>query len=159
LWNNPDSSTARRFIYGLNGDVNEPIPFGHEVVPGVDNPVYRGQKGVDAYNQILEDSNIDIRVDYFPIEEDGGDGTAKSHPEEGDADNTDRIVDGVTLPGLKNELMTGWIDRSQNPMSILTLGMLDDLGWPVDYSKAEPFSLTNNPHFKNTAIRLNCHCH
>ena len=97
LWNNPDSSTARRFIYGLNGDVNEPIPFAHDVVP-VDNPVYRGQHGVDAYNQILENSNIDIRVDYFPIEEDGGESTAKSHPEEGRQSDVSRVVAGVTLP-------------------------------------------------------------
>jgi len=56
--------------------------------------------------------------------------------------------------------MTGYIDSSTNPMSVLTLGMLDDLGWPVDYDKAEAFILQQDTDgdFKKNAIKLNCKC-
>ena len=42
-----------------------------------------------------------------------------------------------------HELMTGYIDRNRNPLSATTIGSLEDLGYTVDPSKADPFDLAN----------------
>jgi hypothetical protein len=42
--------------------------------------------------------------------------------------------------------MTGWIDLGVIPLSATTVGSLQDLGYTVDVSKADPFDLS-------TAIR------
>lgn len=41
------------------------------------------------------------------------------------------------------EIMTGWINHhTRNPLSRVTVGALEDLGYVVDYSAADPFSAT-----------------
>jgi hypothetical protein len=58
----------------------------------------------------------------------GGDGTVNSHWRES--------VFG-------NELMTGFINAGKNPLSIMTIRSLEDLGYVVDTTAADPF--TPNP--------------
>ena len=61
-----------------------------------------------------------------PIEQDGGDGTAFAH------------WDDATFG---NELMTGTLDfTSTNPLSVITVGAFDDMGYDVDYSAAQPYT-------------------
>lgn len=62
-----------------------------------------------------------------PVENTGGGGTANSHWRE-------------TV--LVNELMTGYLNSGSNPLSVLTVGALADMGYVVDSSAADPFSLT-----------------
>jgi hypothetical protein len=63
-----------------------------------------------------------------PIELDGGSGTRGGHWDE---------------KCFKNELMTGYLStKYANPISKLTIAALDDLGYEVDYSKAQPYSPT-----------------
>jgi hypothetical protein len=40
-----------------------------------------------------------------------------------------------------NELMTGYIEDSYNPLSILTIAALRDLGYSVDATKADSYIL------------------
>ena len=61
-----------------------------------------------------------------PVENRGGDGTADSH-----------WRDTV----FQNELMTGFVGAAPNPMSRLTVASLQDLGYKVDVTKAERYSL------------------
>jgi len=61
-----------------------------------------------------------------PVANTGGTGTRDSHWRE--------IV-------FKNELMTGILNPGVNPLSATTIGSLQDLGYSVDVSQAEPFSL------------------
>jgi len=61
-----------------------------------------------------------------PVENTGGYGTADSHWRES--------VFG-------NELMTGWIGYPPNPLSGVTIASLADLGYQVDMTKADAFSL------------------
>ena len=75
------------------------------------------------------------------MEDDGGGGTALGHPEEGDPDT--RVYASNALPGLENELMTGFVDDAHMPISSVTLGFLEDLGWNVNYQLAEPVTLQN----------------
>ena len=61
-----------------------------------------------------------------PVENRGGDGTRDSHWRE-------------TV--FQQELMTGWVGDKPNPMSRLTVASLSDIGYKVDISKADRYSL------------------
>ena len=61
-----------------------------------------------------------------PVENTGGPGTAGGHWRE-------------TV--FRNELMSGFIAAPGNPMSAVTVGSLQDLGYTVDPDAAEPFTL------------------
>ena len=93
-----------------------------------------GSAAVARYNQLTGNN-----FTYLPVEDDGGSGTALAHPEEGDGDM--RTINTVFSPGLEAELMTGWVDDEHMPMSAITLGFLDDLGWSVNYPLAESVTL------------------
>ncbi|MFN7531278.1 MAG: leishmanolysin-related zinc metalloendopeptidase, partial [Gemmatimonas sp.] len=60
-----------------------------------------------------------------PVENSGGIGTRDSHWRESI---------------LRNELMTGFLNRSSNPLSALSVGSLQDLGYTVNLAAAEGFS-------------------
>lgn len=60
-----------------------------------------------------------------PIETDGGASTAFLH------------WDDVCL---QNELMTGFLSAGDNPISSITIGGLQDLGYEVSYATADPFT-------------------
>jgi Leishmanolysin len=59
-----------------------------------------------------------------PVERDYGAGTACGHWDE---------------ECMGNELMTGFLGPSASPLSRITVGTLQDLGYQVDYSKADAF--------------------
>lgn len=61
-----------------------------------------------------------------PLENEGGAGTAEGHWREGTFDN---------------ELMTGFIDPGENPLSRLTIAALQDLGYQVNASVADGYAL------------------
>ena len=63
---------------------------------------------------------------FVPLETNGGPGTALGHWSE-DVFN--------------NELMTGFINRQSNPLSKLTIGSLQDIGYSVNYNVADAYSL------------------
>jgi hypothetical protein len=42
----------------------------------------------------------------------------------------------------KHELMTGWINSGVNPISATTIGSLQDIGYVVDVTAANPFDLS-----------------
>lgn len=65
-----------------------------------------------------------------PVENTGGPGTQDGHWRE-------------TV--MTNELMTGYIAPGSNPLSSITIGSLDDLGYSVDYTTANPFTITPLP--------------
>lgn len=63
-------------------------------------------------------------IGNVPVENSGGPGTADSHWRE------------VSLQG---ELMTGYIDHNDNPLSAITVGACADLGYVVDLGAADPY--------------------
>lgn len=65
-----------------------------------------------------------------PIENDGGAGTAGGHWEE-------------SIMG--TELMSGWVGDGTSPLSVVTIGALEDMGYTVDYRAADPYSLDTCP--------------
>lgn len=83
---------------------------------------YTGSYGLLAYRSINPQAS-----NYVPIEELGGSGTAGSHWSES-AFNT--------------ELMTGYAENAPPmPLSIVTIGALQDLGYTVNYAAADAFVL------------------
>jgi Leishmanolysin len=59
-----------------------------------------------------------------PVEKDFGEGTACGHWDE---------------DCMGDELMTGFIGRSPTPLSRITVATLQDMGYQVNYDKADPF--------------------
>lgn len=62
-----------------------------------------------------------------PVENIGGSGTANAHWREN---------------VLRNELMTGFVNQGSNPLSVVTIGSLADIGYTVSNGSADPFFLT-----------------
>ena len=103
-----------------------------------DKPVYIGAHGLSAFKEVLLDSGWDPMVvnalNCFAIEDNGDGGTAGAHLEE------DSNRSG--LVGFGDEVTTGFIDDTVvNPLSKITIGMMQDLGWDVDYSHAENYTI------------------
>lgn len=87
-----------------------------------DKYCYIGEKAVKVY------SNLTGRKQSFiPLQTTGGSGTAGAHWSE---------------EIFFNELMTGYYNSNiENPLSKLTLAAFEDLGYEVDYSQADTYSL------------------
>lgn len=104
---------------------------------------YTGFYGLREYRNYMENSDLTA----IPIEDDGGSGTAGGHIEEGDAtfsggqSYNNRIIDGLLHGGLEDELMTGWSEDAPDvmPLSRITIGILNDMGYGVDYTKADTY--------------------
>lgn len=92
---------------------------------GAADPYFQGagaRAGFTAVNTVLYSGNP------VPVENSGGSGTRDSHWRE-------------TTFG--RELMTGFYNSGViNPLSRVTIGSLEDLGYQVNYNAAEPFSIT-----------------
>jgi hypothetical protein len=41
---------------------------------------------------------------------------------------------------MRSELMTGYLDPTKNPLSRITIAALEDIGYLVDYTTADPYS-------------------
>ncbi len=85
------------------------------------NPTFSGKLTKAEYGKMLGQKPTAV-----PVENIGGPGTRNSHWRE-------------SIFG--NELMSGFIATPNNPLSILTVASLEDLGYAVDRTKAEPYQL------------------
>jgi hypothetical protein len=90
---------------------------------GTNNPTYVGANAVREYGIIAN-----ISATSVPVENTGGEGTAGGHWRES--------VFG-------NELMTGYLNAGVNPLSKITVGSLEDLGYSVNYAAADPYVLNS----------------
>lgn len=91
---------------------------------GGTNPTFSGKQASREYRTLRGGGSLK-RV---PVENTGGGGTRDAHWRE-------------TI--FRNELMTGFVGNSGNPLSRLTVGSLQDMGYVVDLDAAEPYSLPN----------------
>ena len=88
---------------------------------GTNNPRFTGASAKRAYGRLRGTGPTAV-----PVENTGGAGTRDGHWRES---------------VFKNELMSGFIAESGNPLSRLTVASLKDLGYRVKLSAAEPYSL------------------
>lgn len=93
---------------------------------GTSDPTFTGATAVGAWQAIGGSGAV-------PVEQLGGGGTADSHWRES-------VFNG--------ELMTGWIDHNNNPMSAVTIAAFADLGYGVDLGAADPYG---TPTFRSGA--------
>jgi len=91
---------------------------------GTMNPRFTGPRARKAYG-ILKGSGLSTDV---PVENRGGIGTRDSHWRE-----------AIFL----NELMSGFVAEAGNPISSVTVGSLEDIGYTVAPDAAEHFELAN----------------
>ena len=86
---------------------------------GSADPRFNGAQATAEYNRIfgLNESSV-------PVANTGGPGTQDSHWRESVFDN---------------ELLTGFIDSGENPISGITIGSLADIGYSVDFNAADPY--------------------
>ena len=107
---------------------------------------YIGPAALREYRKICRND----KIPFLPIENDGGGGTAGYHMEEGlepnvSLDSRVGYADGHnhSLPGLDKELMTGWaeVDAEVEPLSTLSVAMLEDIGYDVSYAYADGYEM------------------
>lgn len=84
------------------------------------DPVYTGYNAMVEYAQLLSTD----RLDPIPVANTGGVGTRGAHWRES---------------AFVNELMSGFLNAGNNPMSRMTIASLADLGYMVDYSRADEY--------------------
>jgi hypothetical protein len=90
---------------------------------GGPDPHFTGAQAISAFNAAGGAGYTGAKV---PVEDEGGPGTADSHWRE-------TVFD--------NELMTGFVNLGNNPLSAVTVAALQDQGYAVDLSGADPFTL------------------
>ncbi|MGH9628075.1 MAG: leishmanolysin-related zinc metalloendopeptidase [Bryobacteraceae bacterium] len=88
---------------------------------GSNNPTFRGVHAKREYGVLKDRRPLSV-----PVENTGGSGTRDGHWRE-------------TV--FRNELMSGFIAASGNPLSKMTVASLQDLGYTVDLSAGEPYEL------------------
>jgi len=91
---------------------------------GTINPTFTGNTARQEYGHLRGTGPTPV-----PVENTGGPGTRDSHWRE--------AVFG-------NELMTGFVGLAGNPLSRMTVGSLQDLGYTVDLTAAEPYTLPSH---------------
>lgn len=96
---------------------------------GTSDPRFVGTSGVNAYHDMGGGESA------VPVEGTGGAGTADSHWREST---------------FGNELMTGYISGTVNPLTALTIGSLQDLGYAVDFGTAD--TLTAPPSLRRAPV-------
>ena len=106
---------------------------------------YTGKNALEYYKLYFNNNNY-IGI---PIENDGGQGTSNGHPEEGDlfindvhVSQDNRYINNLKYPPLKEELMTGWMDIPA-PLSKITIGFLEDIGFGVNYQDSDVYNPLN----------------
>lgn len=83
---------------------------------------YTGENALQEYRRLSGDSS----ATYVPLETGGGTGTAYDHWSEDVFDV---------------EMMTGYGNGDDMPISRVTIGALEDLGYTVSYAQADPYHL------------------
>ena len=90
---------------------------------GTSNPTFTGKGAMKEFGKMKGKPPT-----LVPVENTGGAGTRDSHFRES---------------VFRNELMTGFVGTAGNPLSRMTAASLGDMGYVVDLSAAEPFTLPN----------------
>ena len=90
---------------------------------GGPDPYFVGVGAISEFNSIGGDAYPGNPV---PVENTGGAGTRDGHWRESVFDN---------------ELMTGWINVGSNPLSVVTVASMYDLGYEVDLTAADSYTL------------------
>jgi hypothetical protein len=107
---------------------------------------YTGINGIYQYNNLLDINNYKVKLSHIKIEDSGGPGTVSAHIEEGAIPINGTWVpqirydeNGIIYPSFYEEIMSGWLDAT-NFFTIQTCGVLQDLGFTVNYNSSDVYS-------------------
>lgn len=89
---------------------------------GSENPQFTGKNAINEFKTLANNTELDT----VPLANTGGGGTRDGHWRE-------LVFD--------NELMTGFIDNEDNPISRMSIGAFEDMGYQVDYKAADTYEL------------------
>ena len=95
------------------------------------NPLFVGPRARSAWSELGGNGGV-------PVENSGGSGTRDAHWRES---------------VFAAELMTGYIAAGQNPLSLISVGSLGDLGYHVDPAAADPYEVFGAPDVPLAASR------
>ena len=107
---------------------------------GTNNPTFVGKNAKREFG-ILKGATTSLPI---PVENSYGAGTADSHWRES---------------VFRNELMSGFVAAAGNPLSRMTVASLQDLGYEVDLSKAEPYQLPDLQLLAEAGLLLSAGSH
>ena len=118
---------------------------------------YTGEHAVREYKSYIPE--IQDTIVGLPIEDNGGSGTQNVHPEEGEegtASSDNRYINGYFHPGLDNELMSGWMESypDSTPLSRITLGFLEDMGFIVNYNQVDDYQIILNQNYVSSVYNM-----
>lgn len=99
---------------------------------GTATPEYTGKHALREFQNLKNDTTITT----IPLENDGGEGTRDAHWEQ-------------TTFG--SEVFIGHITGQYQPLSRVTIGALEDLGYVVDYQQADTYSL---PSIRKVSVEM-----
>jgi Leishmanolysin/Bacterial Ig-like domain (group 2) len=133
-------------LWEVQGLLVDPVPSRNPPDPDPpEDPHFIGTQGLSTFEEIGGATYIGAKV---PVEDTGGPGTHNGHWRES---------------VFENELMTGFIGMGSSPLSVVTLASLADLGYGVDLTRADAFTLalalrgfTSGPklRLKNDVLRI-----
>ncbi len=105
------------------------------ILPAQNSTFYTGTHALNGYKNIMQqipkEFNVDVEnIQAVPLEDTGGTGTKFIHWEEEDSSISHN---GVNLPIIPSEIMTGYASRSQGTyLTSMTAGALVDYGFDVN---------------------------
>ena len=135
---------------GIIGGNIENITYNINDVDEKTRRIYKGAKGLNGYKKVLLANNITVPDPIFIcLEDDFDSGTKNVHLEEGYHDETSNNplgnevieINGQYYPSLHNEIMSGLLDRTNNYITPITMGCLEDFGYTINYKS--PYIVTN----------------
>ncbi len=108
---------------------------------GGDDPRFIGENGLREYAALLAPGVLPRGV---PLANVGGPGTRDGHWRE---------------ETFANELMTGFLNVGANPVSRVTIGAFEDLGYSVDYERADAYRLPTGQELQGLQTKRELHGH
>lgn len=145
-------------ILGFGYFFNKNINFNNETHNLINkignNYIYIGKKGLEKYNK-----KFNIEGKGIPLESEGIIGESIIHYKSGyvDYNQNDMIyltnvleINGIQHPGLNNELMCGNMKQSYPILSDITCGIMEDIGYVIDYSNIEEYNSYETTGLKET---------
>jgi hypothetical protein len=106
------------------------------IASGGTDPHFTGAQAIAAFNEVGGGAYAGNKV---PVEDTGDEGTVDGHWRE-------------SVMG--DELMTGFVDPDQNPLSKVTIASLADQGYVVNLAGADPYSLSLSLRASGSRPRL-----
>lgn len=121
--------------YSMNEFKNAPIQSYIDENDNKTKYYYYGDKALKQYRDYFPNHPNIVGI---PLEDEVEAPRVAAHWEEGFG--ISRYINGVYHPALSTAMMTPFADEQSTPLTKMIIGFLEDYGYNVDYTKANPFN-------------------